>query len=89
MYGNIPYMFDCWADPGIHLLLLKSSIVERIINCGQPNRLKPGPTILLISHLSLNTLDKMDRVDNHVPAQTDVSSFVGAPKKLTALSSSI
>ena len=27
MYGNIPYMFDCWADPVVHLFLLKSSMV--------------------------------------------------------------
>ena len=26
MDGNIPYMFYCWADPGVHLLLLKSSM---------------------------------------------------------------
>ena len=26
MYGIIPYMFDCWADPVVHLLLLKSSM---------------------------------------------------------------
>ena len=26
MYGNIPYMFDCWDDPVVHLLLLKSSM---------------------------------------------------------------
>ena len=25
MHGNIPYMFDCWADPVVHLLLLKNS----------------------------------------------------------------
>ena len=28
MHCNIPYyMFDCWADPVVHLLLLKSSMV--------------------------------------------------------------
>ena len=26
MNGNIPYRFDCWADPVVHLLLLKSSM---------------------------------------------------------------
>ena len=26
MDGNIPYTFYCWADPGVHLLLLKSSM---------------------------------------------------------------
>ena len=26
MDGNIPYMFYCWAEPGVHLLLLKSSM---------------------------------------------------------------
>ena len=30
MHGNIPYMFDCWADPVVHLLLLKSSMAEAI-----------------------------------------------------------
>ena len=25
MHGNIPYLFDCWADLVVHLLLLKSS----------------------------------------------------------------
>ena len=24
MYGNIPYMFDHWDDPVVHLLLLKT-----------------------------------------------------------------
>ena len=24
-HGGIPYIFDCWADPVVHLLLLKSS----------------------------------------------------------------
>ena len=24
----IPYMFDCWAAPVVHLLLLKSSLVD-------------------------------------------------------------
>ena len=26
MRGNIPYLFDFWADPFVHLLLLKSSM---------------------------------------------------------------
>ena len=26
MHAIIPYMFDCWADPAVHLLLLNSSI---------------------------------------------------------------
>ena len=26
MYGNFPHIFDCWADPVDHLLLLKSSM---------------------------------------------------------------
>ena len=26
MHGNIPFMFDCWADSVLHLLLLKSSM---------------------------------------------------------------
>ena len=26
MYRNIPHMFDCWANPVVHLFLLKSSI---------------------------------------------------------------
>ena len=25
MHGNIPFIFDCWAYPVVHLLLLKSS----------------------------------------------------------------
>ena len=28
--GFIPYIFDCWADPVVHLLLLKSSMVKLI-----------------------------------------------------------
>ena len=27
IHGNIPYMFDRWADPVVHLLLLKSSML--------------------------------------------------------------
>ena len=30
-YGNIPYLFDFWADPFVHLLLLKSSMVKVIV----------------------------------------------------------
>ena len=30
MHGNIPYLFDFWADPIVHLLLLKSSMVKPI-----------------------------------------------------------
>ena len=26
MHGIIPQLFDCWADPVAHLLLLKSSM---------------------------------------------------------------
>ena len=26
MHGNIPYLFDFWANPYIHLFLLKSSM---------------------------------------------------------------
>ena len=40
MHANIPYMFDCWTDPVVHLLLLKSSMVEQISStcCGaRPN----------------------------------------------------
>ena len=28
MYGTIPYLFACWADPVVHLLLLKSSCFQ-------------------------------------------------------------
>ena len=27
-YGIIPYLFDIWADPFVHLLLLKSSLAK-------------------------------------------------------------
>ena len=27
-HGIFPYMFDCWTDPVVHLLLLKSSMNE-------------------------------------------------------------
>ena len=37
MYGNIPHMFDCWVDPVLHLLLLKSAMVRVVL-------LSPGPT---------------------------------------------
>ena len=30
MHGNITYLFDFWADPFVHLLLLKSSMVEPV-----------------------------------------------------------
>ena len=29
IHGGIPCMFDCWPDPVVHLLLLKSSTVKR------------------------------------------------------------
>ena len=34
-HGIIPHLFDCWADPVVHLLLLKSSmaIQLRIVTC--------------------------------------------------------
>ena len=28
MHGNIPYSFDFWADLDVHLLLLKSSMID-------------------------------------------------------------
>ena len=28
MYGNNPFMFDCWAYPVVNLLLLKSSMIS-------------------------------------------------------------
>ena len=28
VYGNIPYMFDYWANAVVHLLILKSSTVN-------------------------------------------------------------
>ena len=31
IHGIIPYMFDCWADPVFHLLLLKSSMPHPIV----------------------------------------------------------
>ena len=35
MHGNIPYTFDCWADPMFHLLLLPSTIVLQgiVVQC--------------------------------------------------------
>ena len=32
MHGNISFMFDCWADPVVHLLLLKSFMSKPKIN---------------------------------------------------------
>ena len=31
MNGNIPYMFYCWANPFVHLLLLKNSVKVMIV----------------------------------------------------------
>ena len=28
MHDNIPYKFNCWADPVVHLIILKSSMVQ-------------------------------------------------------------
>ena len=33
MLDNIPCMFDCWADPFVHLFVLRSSIYKH--NSGQ------------------------------------------------------
>ena len=33
MHGKIPLLFDCWADPVAHLLLLKSSMAKGSILC--------------------------------------------------------
>ena len=33
MHGKIPKLFDCWADPVPHLLLLKSSMANSL-PCG-------------------------------------------------------
>ena len=32
MHGNIPIMFDLWADPVVNLLLLKSSTLFQLCN---------------------------------------------------------
>ena len=31
MHGIIPYKFDFWANPVVHLLLLKSSMSELVV----------------------------------------------------------
>ena len=31
MHGIIPYMFDCWANLVVHLLLLKSSMAHSLM----------------------------------------------------------
>ena len=36
MHGNFPYMFDYWAGPVAHLLLLKSSIISSAIHHSAP-----------------------------------------------------
>ena len=33
MHGIIPYMFDHWANPAVHLLLLKSSMNYPLVSC--------------------------------------------------------
>ena len=33
MYGLVPYLFDCWADPVVNLLLLKRSTDGPIASC--------------------------------------------------------
>ena len=33
MHGNIPYLFDFWANQFFHLLLLKSSFAEQSKIC--------------------------------------------------------
>ena len=37
MHGNIPYMFDYWADPVVHLFILKSSMDKLIPNSCKNN----------------------------------------------------
>ena len=39
MDGNIPCTFYCWANPGVHLLLLKSSMVDVLYDWIPPNKL--------------------------------------------------
>ena len=31
MHSIFPYMFDCWANPGVHLLLLKSPCTWKLL----------------------------------------------------------
>ena len=32
MHGNIPHMFDYWANSIIHLLLLNSSLADKLLS---------------------------------------------------------
>ena len=38
IHDNIPFIFECWADPVVHLLLLKSSMYKFIYAQGRINK---------------------------------------------------
>ena len=43
MHGNIPYMFDYWAIPVVHLLIIKSSMARSSSNAASYSTLTPLP----------------------------------------------
>ena len=50
MHGNIPYMFDCWADPVVHLQL-KSSMAY--LSTQPTNRLRQKMNPLLMKNSAI------------------------------------
>ena len=51
MHGIIPWLFDSWANPVVHLLLLKSSMVNDFMAIGD---------VLLMERMKIN--EKSDEV---------------------------
>ena len=48
MHGNVPYMFDYWADPVVHLLLLKSYMVKWI--CSRLHHVGGGQVVSVLAY---------------------------------------
>ena len=61
MHGNIPLMFDCWADPIFHMLLLKNSLAWLLRPLGHPEYLKTGALlkVKLYENGNISCLQKM------------------------------
>ena len=90
MQCNIPYTFDCWADPFVHLHLLKSSMTNPILSKISVHILMNSPVLIDVQcrrgrEVRLVPVDHVlqpvvqlheDRSLNHVPRHIAVKDNV-------------
>ena len=69
VHGNIRYLFDFWADPFVHLLLLKSSMAQLfpqilIYPIGSGNGFSIDHTTIIVVVVEIRFSEKYPRRKN-------------------------